>query len=152
MSTMFASMLAWLIGGLLLPLTAILRLVGLLLPACSTLGVLSVPDEVLNSLAQWIRFLWPFLQFIPWSDLWNLVAAILLYGFFKFVWGHRSMVLSLGPKFIVIVICIYVIAAFITIFTGSAWMDSPVFTEIFGESPTSTGEVGGLGGGGGSTW
>lgn len=153
MSSLFSSLLSWLISGLLLPLTAILRLIGLLLPSCSSLGISNFSGEVLNSLAQWLRFGWPFLQFIPWVDLWNLISAVLLYGFFKFLWGHRHMVASLGPRFVTIVLVFYVLAAFVTFFVGNAWMDSPVFTEVFGDSPTSTGEVGdGFGGGGGGSW
>jgi hypothetical protein len=108
--SVYSEILAWLISTLLLPLTAVLRLVGLLLPPCSSLGVVSFGEDVLNQSAQLVRFLWPFLQFFPWTMLWHLISIILLYGFFRFLWRLWPTLVSFGPQVWLIIGFVYLVS------------------------------------------
>jgi hypothetical protein len=108
--TIFSTILGWVIGGLLLPFTAILRLVGLLLPPCSSLGIVKFADSVVNMMAQIIRFGWPLLKFLPWATLWGMISVFLLYWFFLFLWRLLPTLLKIGPGVWGIILAVYVVS------------------------------------------
>jgi len=153
MSDIFGHLLSWLIQFVLFVPFQILRLAGLLFPSCSSLGIVQLSQSVIDNLVQLIRFLWPVIKYIPWTFLWNILSAFLLYLFFKWLWKLWPRIASLGFTFWIVFTIFYGLGYVISFFTGD-WADSPVFTEVFGESPSSTSgwSGGGFGGGGGGGW
>jgi hypothetical protein len=153
MDDIFGNLLSWAVQFVLFVPFQILKLVGLLMPLCSTLGIIQVSQEALTGLGNWIRFFWPVLQYLPWSFIWNYIAAIILYLLFKWVWGHLPQMIALGFKFWIVVVILYVVALAVSMFTSVSYQDAPVFTDVFGASSTVNGAVdGGAGGGGGGSW
>lgn len=153
MTTLFANLLTWIVQFALFVPFQILRLIGTLLPPCSSFGLVSFSAAVLNSAFNWIRFTWPVLQYVPWSFLWNLLAAYLLYNFFKWLWVSLPRIMHFVQGFWWMIVVFYVVAGFISVFLGDGWRTHSAFTEVFGTAPTSTGFVnGGAGGGGGGSW
>lgn len=153
MSTLFSSLLAWVVQFVLFVPFTLLKLVGLLLPPCSSIGFVSFGQDVLVSAAQWIRFAWPVIGSFPWVGVWNLVAAMVLYFLFKFLWKLLPRLMQLGTTFWIIVFAVYLLSSVVSFITGMDWASSPVFTEVFGDSATSSGFSGGGGaGGGGGSW
>jgi len=153
MDDIFGNLLSWAVQFVLFVPFQILKLVGLLMPLCSTLGIIQVSQEALTGLGNWIRFLWPVLQYLPWSFIWNYIAAIILYLLFKWIWGHLPQMIALGFKFWIVVVVLYVVALTVNVFTSLSYQDAPVFTDVFGTTTTVNGAVnGGAGGGGGGSW
>jgi hypothetical protein len=150
MSAQFSTWIGWMIGFLLLPLTQALRLVGLLLPPCSSLSLFRFSDNFMNGIAQWIRFAWPFLQFFPWDVLWALLSACLLYLFFKFLWNFVPTLLHMGPVFWIVIAFFYIMAFALNFFLGDTWINGAFYETTMGVSPTSTYSAGGGGWGVGS--
>jgi len=150
---MFATFLGWLIQFLLFTPFQVVRLISALLPGCSQFGITGFAAGVSDDAANWIRFLWPVIQYVPWTFLWNFISAIILYIFFKWLWDHMPWILSLGKTFWIIVAAFYVVGVALSVFTSTVWMDNEIFTAIFGVAPTTTHVTGGgFGGGGGGSW
>jgi len=153
MNTLFASLLSWIVQFVLFVPFQFLKLAGLLFPPCSSIGFFGFTTSVTNSMVNWILFLWPVIKYIPWTFVWNFVSAVFLFIFFRFVWKNLPKLLEFVMSFWWVIVIFYVVAGLISVFTGYGWMDSPVFSEVFGSSPTTTGSVGGgFGGGGGGSW
>lgn len=153
MSTLFSSLLSWIVQFALFVPFQLLKLAGLLFPTCASMGLTAIPVAAMNSAADWVLFGYPVLRYAPWSDLFNLVSATLLYIFFKWLMNNFQRIMQFVISFWWIIAIFYVVAAFISIFVGNDWMGSSVFTEVFGSGPNASGTVGGgFGGGGGGSW
>jgi len=153
MSTLFSTLLAWIVQFALFVPFQFLKLAGLLFPTCSSLGLTALPVAAMTAAADWVLFAYPVIKYLPWTFIWNLASAILLYIFFRFVIGIFPRIAQFVLNFWWIIVIFYVLGGVISIFTSSAWMDSEVFSEVFGETPTSSGfSGGGFGGGGGGGW
>jgi len=153
MSTMFSSLLSWLVSFALFVPFQILKLVGLLFPSCSDIGIVGFTQQVTAAAVGWMLFLYPILQYVPWTFVWNFLSAVFLYIFVTFLVKNLTRVMGFVVSFWWIIAIFYVLGGLISIFTSNAWMDSDVFGAVFGTSPTSTGAVGGgFGGGGGGGW
>jgi len=152
MTTLFSSLLSWLVSLVLFVPALILKFVGLLLPACTSLGLVTFTNTILSNVGQFIRLLWPLIKFLPWAGLWNLVSAIILYFFFKWVWTMLPSLMKLGLSFWW-VLALVLLLGFANWLISGDWASSSVFTDVFGSSATSTGfSGGGGGGGGGGSW
>lgn len=153
MSTMFSTLLSWIVGfALFVPMT-LLRLVGLLFPTCAEFGITTFANSVSTSAANWILFLYPVLKFVPWTFVWNFLSAVFLYIFVSFLIRNLPRLLPFVLQFWWVIVLLYVVAGAINVFTTFNWMSSSAFTEVFGNAPTTTGSVGGgFGGGGGGGW
>lgn len=153
MQLMFVSFIGWLVRLVLYVPFTMLKVVGLMLPACSTFGIVSFSIDVQKNIVYLIRFGWPILQYVPWGFFWNFASAILLYFFFKWMFGHLPKLMSMGKTFWIIVAVFYVLAAMINFFIGPGWQDSSAFSQVFGVGPNASNTVGGgFGGGGGESW
>jgi len=152
--TLFSSVLSWIIQFVLFIPAQLLILIGQFLPNCTNLGVVMFSNDVLNTVAQMIRFAWPVLQFLPWSTIWGIVSATLLYFGFWWFWTHMPQIFEFVGRWWWVIVILFILLPIVNFFLGSDWMDSSAFTEVFGENPTSTGGVsgGGFGGGGGGSW
>jgi len=151
-SELFSNLLVWLVSFVLYVPFTFLRLVSGLMPLCSNFGITSFTSDVSLSAVNWIRFYWPFLQYIPWVFVWNFFSAVLLYIFFKWLWNHLPKFIGLVMNFWWIFVIFYTLAFAINFFIDYDWTESTAFTEVFGDSPTSTGSGMGGGGGGGGSW
>jgi len=153
---LFLSLITWLVKGALFVPFTLLRLIGLLLPPCSSFGLLSFSTAVMDAAVNWIRFLWPALQYVPWTHFWNFVSAVLLYILFKWMWKHLPQMMHFVISFWWIIAIFYVVAGALNFFLNSTWTNSPVFTDVFGSTATGTASQGfsggGFGGGGGASW
>jgi len=152
MTSTFGYVLGFLVKLVLFVPFSILRAAGLLFPTCASLGFVGFTQEVLVNMANWIRFYWPVLQFLPWNHIWNLLSAIILYLLFKWLWSLLPSLMSLGWKIWLAVAVLFMIAGVVNIFTDLSYQDSTAFTEAFGPNASSTFEGGGFGGGGGGSW
>jgi len=151
--TLFSSVLSWVVQFLLFLPSQILVLIGNFLPNCDDLGVVMFTADVLNTVAQMIRFAWPILQFLPWETLWGLVSATILYFAFWWFVDNMPLIVNFVSRWWMVIVALFLILPLLNFFLSDDWMDSSVFTEVFGESPTSTGvSGGGFGGGGGGSW
>jgi len=153
MTTLFSSLLSWLVSFALFVPFQFLNLIGHLFPSCSSFGIVSFSNSVRDAAVSWMLFLYPVLQYVPWSFVWNFVSAIFLYIFVSYLLRNLPKIIGFVMQFWWIIVIFYVVAGAISIFIGYDWMQSEAFTEVFGSSPTTTGEVGGgFGGGGGGGW
>jgi len=153
MSTMFSSLLSWLVNFALFVPFQVLHLVGLAFPNCQDFGVFSFTTAVTNAAIGWMLFLYPILRFVPWTFVWNFLSAVFLYIFVTFLLRNFPKVWGFVLQFWWVIVIFYVLAGAISFFTGYDWMSSDAFTQVFGSSPTTTGSVGGgFGGGGGGSW
>jgi len=153
MSTMFSQLLSWLVQFALFTPFQIFRLVGLLFPTCSDIGIVGFTVAVQNAAVGWLLFFYPVLQYVPWTFLWNFLSAVFLYIFVSFLIRNFPKIMQFVMSFWWVIVIFYVLGGLISIFTSNSWMESEAFSEVFGSSPTTTGEVGGgFGGGGGGSW
>jgi hypothetical protein len=151
LESLFSSLLSWLIGFLLGAPILILKLLGGLMPPCSEMGWTALPSSVVQSMTNMARFLWPLLQFVPWTFVWNYLSAWILFLFFMWLVKNIMKLLSLGLTFWIVVAIIWVVLGSVNWLIGTSWQDSSVFQDVFGTSATGT-VGGGGGGGGGGSW
>lgn len=152
LNTLFASILQYIITFLFFIPIQILRLIGLLLPSCDQLGVVMFTNDAINGAIQWIRFAWPILQFLPWDVIWGLVSAEILLLVFLYFLDHLPMLFAFVGRWWMVILVLFLLGGIISFFIGNDWRGNEVFTDTFGESPTSTYSGGGAGGGGGGSW
>jgi len=153
LSTMFSNLLAWIVQFLLFVPLQLLKLVSYLMPPCAQFAPTAFAAGVSTAAVNWIRFLWPVIQYVPWVFVWNYLSAVILFFFFKMLWDNLPKLFGLIMNFWWIIVVFYVLGGIISIFTSNSWMSSNAFGQVFGTSPTSTGSTaGGLGGGGGGSW
>ncbi len=152
MGTLFSNLLNWIIGFVFSVPLFIIQIIGSFFPDCYDLGINDFSTSVTNEMAQIIKFFWPFLQYVPWSDLWNLFSAIILYIFVRMGWNNRDSVINFMMHFWKSVVAFFIVATLLTIFSSLDWASHTAFTEVFGSSATSSISGGGMGGGGGGSW
>lgn len=153
MTDIFVNVLSWLIKLVFFVPFQVIKLVGLLLPTCSSVGIVNFSNDALLAMINWIRFLWPVIQYFPWSFFWNFLSAMILYILVKWLWSLLPWLSGLGFKVWIVIAVLYGIGGVISIFTNLDWQSSPAFTEVLGSSSTVNGAVGGgFGGGGGGSW
>ena len=150
-NTLFLNLLTWLVQFVLFVPFQFLKLASFLMPPCSQFGITSFSQDVSLSLVNWIRFLWPVIQFVPWVFVWNFVSCVILYVFFRWLWAHLPKFISLVMNFWWIFVIFFVLAGVINIFTSYNWTSNTAFTQVFGSSATGTSGAG-FGGGGGGSW
>jgi len=153
-SSLFGSLLSWIGGILFFVPVQLLSLVSLLLPECSSLGLVVVSQETMQGFADLVGVLAPVLRLVNWSAWGELVSAFVLYWGFRFVWNNWYMIANFVGQWWWIIALLYVVLPLANFFLGNDWMNNTIFSDVFGASPTST-EVfsgGGLGGGGGGSW
>jgi len=151
MNTIFGNLLTWIVQFALYVPFQLIRLIGLLLPPCSDFGITTFSTTALQGMTNWIRFLWPIIQYLPWGFCWNYLSAVLLYIFAKWLFEHLVSIINFVVRFWWIVVALYVLGAVVDTFIGVGWRTSSVFTEVLGGSVTGT-VGGGFGGGGGGSW
>lgn len=159
LNSLFAKLLAWLIGWVLFVPYEILRLVGHLLPPCSSFGIAILTNNAINDAQQFIRFGWPLLSFIPWDVVWGLMSAELLLIFVLWAFKFFPFVIGFIMKYWIFILLVFLLLPIINIIADlNGFNNSPAFTDVLpGTSVTSSissdGQSGGgFGGGGGGSW
>lgn len=151
-TTLFGNVMSWAVSFALYVPFAFLRLASHLMPDCGNFGLLTFSTSVQEGMINWIRFLWPIIQYVPWVSFWNFASACLLYLFFRWLYAHLYQAVSFLTKTWWMIVLLFVLAFVINIFVDYNWTDESIFTGVFGTS-TSAGVSGmGTGGGGGGSW
>jgi len=151
-SELFTAMLNWIIQFALFLPFQVLQLVGYFLPPCSDFGVAILNAQVTNEAQQWMRFVWPVLQFVPIQTIWGLISATILYWIFWFIMDHIVPLMNFIGKWWPIIVALFVIIPLVNFFLSDSWMDHTFFEEVFSTSTRAGISGGGLGGGGGGGW
>lgn len=158
MDSIFTHVLQWLIGFLLFVPYTVLNLIGLLLPSCSSLSIIGTWNDAVTNAGNLMLLMWPVLKWFPWTSIWNLVSAMILYAIVRPImkgWTKPEVLIHLGWKVWSMIVILYVVSAFVSIFTGFDWQTDPAFLEVFGSASSVQSGVGsgmGSGGGGGGSW
>jgi len=153
MSDLFTSLISWIVSFAFYVPFQILRLIGLLFPSCTALGFTQIANGTIQHAVNWIRFYWPIIQYVPWAFVWNILSAVFLYVFVRWLTLQFHNIASFVLRFWWIIAIFYTLGGAVDFFLSYNWMDSTVFSEVFGDTPTTTGfSGGGGGGGGGSSW
>jgi len=152
-NTLFGNVLNYIIGFVFFIPVTILRLIGLLLPTCDQLGLVTFSNNAINDSIQWMRFAWPVLQWLPWDVIWGLVSAELLLLIFFYIFDHLPMIMNFVGRWWWLILILFLFGGIISSFLGNDWRTNDIFTDVFDTAPTSTGfGGGGYGGGGGGGW
>lgn len=152
---MFTHLVEYLVAVFLYTPFKVVALIGEhFFPSCTDMGYVVFTESMLNSMVNWLRFLWPFLKYFPWEFMWNYLSIILLLYFIFWLWDNFDKMSSFFLKYWWIVAVWFVVGGIVTYFIGDLWRASPVFTEVFGTSATDTAVGTGFGGsgGGGGSW
>lgn len=153
MTDLMNNFLAALFGFAFYVPKTLLRLVGEFMPPCSDWGITTFSADVMGSAASFVRFLWPVIQYIPWSFVWAYVGCWLLFVVVKWALDHSQQLLQFISQNWWIIVSLYVLSFAYNLWTSYDWLSAAPWEPAFGENPTSTGVTeGGFGGGGGGSW
>lgn len=134
----------------------IISLIGLLFPTCASFEYTSIIGvEGINNATSLIMWASPVLRLIPWTGIWTLASAYILYAMIRFIWLHTKWLLPVFIELWWIILIIFVVMTVVSWFTSSDWGHHSMIEQMMGAPATTTIEYGsgqGLGGGGGSGW